>query len=366
MLSELTDSSRESLARNNTTTPLRAKPLVLGGKVVQKAKLVGDSDIIIPQLFSCYVHKFGKWEELKFKDNKTQVRIGSSPDCEIHIPAHGVDEEHAVIQKFGNGIIIVERSGNKDCRFNGLKQAQFITGKYSACVMTIKDIPIVFSTTIGNRFLLADPLETQSLNYRVIGAENEYSLSRDRSVLIGSHSACGIKAKNQDFYGLIFYRNSRLCFFPLCDSVSIDGKKVDSVSFLQHGSVIKAGNEFFSLSLPEALRVAPKTRTSLVTDKKQFCLLAISPEQSPERILLPELGKAVSLGRSDRNYISIPTPDISRVHANLLVQDDYLLVTDCESANGTRHNGKRVVKAEVRPGDSIDFADKRFILCYAD
>lgn len=366
MLSELKDPSQGSIEKNNTAAPLRAKALILGGKVVQKAKLVGDSDIIIPQLFSCYIHKFGKWEELKFKDNNKPVRIGSSPDCEIHVPAHGVADEHAIVQKLGNGIIIVERKGNKDNRFNGHKQTQFITGKYSACIMTIKDIPIIFSTTVGNRFLLADPLETQSLNYRIISSDNEYSLSRERSVLIGSHPACGIKAKNQDFYGLIYYRGNRLCFFPLSNSVTVDGKPTDSVAFLQHGSVIKAGNEFFSLSLPEALRTAPKTRTSLIAEKKQFCLLAINPEQTPDKVVLPELGKAISLGRSEKNYISIPTPDISRVHANLLVQDDYLLVTDCESANGTRHNGKRIVKAEVRPGDSIDFADKRFILCYTD
>lgn len=59
------------------------------------------------------------------------------------------------------------------------------------------------------------------------------------------------------------------------------------------------------------------------------------------------------MGRSLAVEISIDDLRVSRRHAKLELTEKGLVVTDLQSANGTYLNGKRVVKAIVRPGDKV-------------
>lgn len=53
--------------------------------------------------------------------------------------------------------------------------------------------------------------------------------------------------------------------------------------------------------------------------------------------------------------VTLPGTHVSRRHAELILQDDQLLVRDLGSANGTYINGRKITEGLARPGDEIRF-----------
>jgi adenylate cyclase len=76
---------------------------------------------------------------------------------------------------------------------------------------------------------------------------------------------------------------------------------------------------------------------------------------------LPETASVV-VGRSPTSDFPIIDPTISRRHAQILRQDDKILVRDLGSSNGTYVNGVRVESAELKPGDLVTFGKVMFRL----
>ncbi len=63
---------------------------------------------------------------------------------------------------------------------------------------------------------------------------------------------------------------------------------------------------------------------------------------------------AVTLGRSEVNDIVIPDPKASRVHARLEFGPDGYTVIDLDSGNGIRVNGRRVRRAALAVGETLE------------
>jgi FHA domain-containing protein/uncharacterized protein DUF1707 len=61
----------------------------------------------------------------------------------------------------------------------------------------------------------------------------------------------------------------------------------------------------------------------------------------------------VLIGRSSACQLVLGDDTVSRRHAELRIQDGCWLLRDLGSSNGTWVNGRRVMEAEVRPGDLI-------------
>lgn len=76
---------------------------------------------------------------------------------------------------------------------------------------------------------------------------------------------------------------------------------------------------------------------------------------------LPETASVI-VGRSPTSDFPIIDPTISRRHAQILRQDDKILVRDLGSSNGTYVNGVRVESAELKPGDLVTFGKVMFRL----
>jgi adenylate cyclase len=76
---------------------------------------------------------------------------------------------------------------------------------------------------------------------------------------------------------------------------------------------------------------------------------------------LPETASVV-VGRSPTSDFPIIDPTISRRHAQILRQDEKILVRDLGSSNGTYVNGVRVESAEIRAGDLVTFGKVGFRL----
>lgn len=61
----------------------------------------------------------------------------------------------------------------------------------------------------------------------------------------------------------------------------------------------------------------------------------------------------ITLGRSIDNDIILEADDVSRHHAQIKLKGGNYVLTDLQSANGTRVNGKRVSECALRDGDEI-------------
>src|SRR5689334_8297698 len=76
---------------------------------------------------------------------------------------------------------------------------------------------------------------------------------------------------------------------------------------------------------------------------------------------LPETASVV-VGRAPTSDFPIIDPTISRRHAQILRQDDRILVRDLGSSNGTYVNGERVESVELKTGDIVTFGKVKFRL----
>jgi adenylate cyclase len=76
---------------------------------------------------------------------------------------------------------------------------------------------------------------------------------------------------------------------------------------------------------------------------------------------LPETASVV-VGRAPTSDFPIIDPTISRRHAQILRQEDRILLRDLGSSNGTYVNGVRVESAELKPGDLVTFGKVMFRL----
>jgi len=98
-------------------------------------------------------------------------------------------------------------------------------------------------------------------------------------------------------------------------------------------------------------------------------LTADLPAQAPTRLArlrarlrrrglgLPDAGgllqARLTIGRSSACELVLADETVSRRHAELRIHDGCWLLRDVGSSNGTWVNGRRVIEAEVRPGDVI-------------
>jgi len=76
---------------------------------------------------------------------------------------------------------------------------------------------------------------------------------------------------------------------------------------------------------------------------------------------LPETASVV-VGRAPTSDFPIIDPTISRRHAQILRQDDRILVRDLGSSNGTYVNGERIESVELKAGDIVTFGKVKFRL----
>lgn len=78
---------------------------------------------------------------------------------------------------------------------------------------------------------------------------------------------------------------------------------------------------------------------------------------TPDRRVTPlDIGTYV-LGRGSQANVQIPSREISRKHAQVIVGEENIMLQDCGSANGTLLNGKRITLEKLKDGDQITVAN---------
>src|ERR1700732_292221 len=66
-----------------------------------------------------------------------------------------------------------------------------------------------------------------------------------------------------------------------------------------------------------------------------------------------ELSTPVTVGREEGNLLRLNDERVSRFHAKVQLDSDDIILTDLESTNGTRVNGRVVQIRRLRAGDRI-------------
>lgn len=65
----------------------------------------------------------------------------------------------------------------------------------------------------------------------------------------------------------------------------------------------------------------------------------------------------VRIGRKPENHICLKDPKVSRFHALIRLEGNYLVIKDLESANGTSVNGQRIQEEKLFSGDMFKVGD---------
>ncbi len=150
-----------------------------------------------------------------------------------------------------------------------------------------------------------------------------------------------------------------------------NGQPVAGRQPLNHEALLQAGLMRFQFLLkPRAARAAPPAAPPSACPT----MLPATPPAAPAEVMrtvmaeegalaeaalsLAEipLSGAMLIGReAERVQIYLPHPQVSRVHAHIVLTGKTATLSDLNSANGTFVNGRRVQGAvSVRPGDQID------------
>lgn len=83
-------------------------------------------------------------------------------------------------------------------------------------------------------------------------------------------------------------------------------------------------------------------------------LVVTFPDSTQQTFELTE--ERLSVGRVSENGICLPETSISSRHAELTRKDQDYVLRDCNSTNGTRVNGQRIVESRLAHGDTVHFA----------
>jgi hypothetical protein len=79
---------------------------------------------------------------------------------------------------------------------------------------------------------------------------------------------------------------------------------------------------------------------------------------------IPLLKGKLLVGRRESCDIVLRFANVSAHHCQMTVEHGYWFIKDLGSRNGTKVNGKRVMRKRVDPGDTISFAKHQYELKY--
>lgn len=68
------------------------------------------------------------------------------------------------------------------------------------------------------------------------------------------------------------------------------------------------------------------------------------------------------LGRREDCDLRIPLGEVSRKHCRFVKEGETLWLEDLDSSNGTLHNGERIQKIVVHPGDTVQIGPVVFVV----
>lgn len=80
-----------------------------------------------------------------------------------------------------------------------------------------------------------------------------------------------------------------------------------------------------------------------------------------EDVVIPLVLRETLIGRIDSNHLVLEDPDVSRIHARVLLEPEGVVVEDCGSSVGTLVNGDPIDRAVLKDGDVIQLGSAKIL-----
>ncbi|OGV39470.1 MAG: hypothetical protein A2020_02975 [Lentisphaerae bacterium GWF2_45_14] len=317
-----------------------------------------------------FMFSAGTWSELVFPVTQKIVRIGSSKcETDILIEDQSIAPVQLVLRRIGRRWFVFDSGETPLALFNGFKKRQAALDEGMKIFIELGGI--VFLFCVGEQGIAPVPEAGQSV-------KNSFKLSFDGSraefsfafqALIGLDALCDINVGNSAFYALVFYEQNGgfYLYSPFGCGDGPANSSGEKYLNLRDGTIFMAGEEniifnsdFGAHYPPGALLMKDTTRSSLVLVELD------DMDNVVNKLMLPDKGRSLFVGRNPGNYFMIGGRKISKKHAQIMTGAANICVIDNSSTNGTYVNGERIEKKVVGLGDSIGFGDRFFILTCAE
>lgn len=91
----------------------------------------------------------------------------------------------------------------------------------------------------------------------------------------------------------------------------------------------------------------------------QARLVPLADDGAPGRTSVP-LGAHVTIGRAPTNTVTTHDRELSKFHAEIVLDGDGYVIRDLDSSNGTFVNGKRITHQRLASGDLVEMGAQRY------
>jgi ABC-type multidrug transport system ATPase subunit/predicted component of type VI protein secretion system len=326
----------------------------------------------------------------EFELIKSEIVLGRDDGVDITIPSPAVSRRHARFMLEGDGYIIEDLGSSNGTFINGnrligrralkpgdqIRLGQTITLRYDAPTVeapatgmstSVESTPLpsiastrasssvpahVRQTTIGEDIDLPVAAGPRRLIVSIAGGETKtHMLTRPtltigrvegNDIVISSPIVSGKHARLEPSggggYKLVVLPEAR-------NPVLFEGRPLDGSRVLRHGDMLRIGSQ------------DPGVMVTMTYDAP-----AEASQQLDRDIVFGEK-TLVQIGRDPGNDVVLPSPSVSRFHAQVQRVGQRYRVEDLRSSNGTFVNGNRIEgQVWLKPDDTIRIGQFRFVV----
>lgn len=311
----------------------------------------------------------------EFELIKSEITIGRDDGVDIVISTPAVSRRHARLMMEGNNYILEDLGSSNGTFVNGdrligrrslkagdqIRLGQAITLTYESqenasqktAVRPMPAVPAhVMQTTIGEEPILPVAAGPRKLVITVAGGSSQtynltqstYSIGRlpDNNIVIPSQIVSGHHARLEQAsgggYKLIVLPDAR-------NPMLFEGRPLESSRLLRHGDMLRIGSQ------------DPGVMVTIMYEAP-----AEAAQQMERDIVFGEK-TLIQIGRDPSNDVVVPSPNVSRFHAQIQKVGQRYRVEDLRSSNGTFVNGERIEGSLwLKPEDTIRIGQYRFVM----
>lgn len=317
----------------------------------------------------------------EFELIRSELVLGRDDGVDIVIPTPAVSRRHARLMMENNGYIIEDLGSANGTFVNGdrligrralnhgdqIRLGQAITLNFSAPGMEAQEpdktavrpaTPVpsvpshVMQTTIGDAPSIPVKAGARQLIVTIAGENpKNYSLSRtsysigrldDNDVVIASPIVSGHHARIEQASG----GGYKLTTLPDArNPVFFEGRALEASRVLRHGDLLRIGGQ------------DPGVMVTLAYDAPAEAAAQVEREiEFGEKNL-------ITIGRDPSNDVTLPSPNVSRFHAQVQRVGQRYRVEDLRSSNGIFVNDVKVDGSSwLKPNDTVRIGQYRFVL----
>lgn len=315
----------------------------------------------------------------EFELIKSEHVIGRDDGVDVVIPTPAVSRRHARVMMEGGGYVIEDLGSSNGTFVNGdrligrralqhgdqIRLGQAITLNYSAPVeegagktavrpaTPVPSMPShVMQTTIGEELPIPVKAGPRQLIVTIAGENpRNHSLSRtaitigrleDNNIVIPSPIVSGRHARLEQASG----GGYKLTVLPEAKNpVLFEGRPLEGSRVLRHGDLLRIGSQdpgvMVTLMYEAPAEAAAQVERDIVFGEKSL----------------------IQIGRDPSNDVVLPSPNISRFHAQVQRVGQRYRIEDLRSSNGVFVNDEKVDGSLwLKPNDTVRVGQYRFVL----